>query len=361
MSVIDILTRVDVICKKYEKYDVDKLNADNVSGDDAFARLYASVESDIESALQKAEAASNEKNRAAVVALNAEIRRTKARLLEEVPKLQRLAVKKVKGLSKEEIATRSDLVSALPDRIQSIPDGSTNGAKAGGWTASGSRTDIRFDSTSDGRFDSEYFQQTEESNQYRQEYEMRKMKQAIDIICNLDCLFFKLPSSSPSNCKLSSLDVLSILDILDRFKMFRELFLNKEYGYRCRDDFGEITNYTTSFLLVSGGFIIIIIASDSWDDRRSIFQDQGLDVISEGLDTLKNMAHDMNEELDRQVPLMDEIDAKVDKATSDLKNTNVRLKQTVNQLRSSRNFCIDIILLCIILGIAAYLYNVLKK
>lgn len=86
-------------------------------------------------------------------------------------------------------------------------------------------------------------------------------------------------------------------------------------------------------LLVSGGFIIIIIASDTWDDGRSIFQDQGLDVISEGLDTLKNMAHDMNEvsflfwlfqnkktlywfycveqELDRQVPLMDEIDAKV--------------------------------------------------
>ncbi|KAF2547282.1 hypothetical protein F2Q70_00023716 [Brassica cretica] len=30
------------------------------------------------------------------------------------------------------------------------------------------------------------------------------------------------------------------------------------------------------------------------------------------------------------------------------------------QLRSSRNFCIDIVLLCIVLGIAAYLYNVLK-
>ena len=266
MTVIDILTRVDSICKKYDKYDVDKQREANISGDDAFARLYGAFETQIETALEKAELVTKEKNSAAAVAMNAEIRRTKARLSEEVPKLQRLAVKRVKGLTTEELAARNDLVLALPARIEAIPDGTAGGPKStSAWTPSSttSRPDIKFDS--DGRFDDDYFQESNESSQFRQEYEMRKIK-----------------------------------------------------------------------------------------------QEQGLDMISEGLDALKNMASDMNEELDRQVPLMDEIDTKVDRATSDLKNTNVRLKDTVNQLRSSRNFCIDIVLLCIVLGIAAYLYNVLK-
>ncbi|KAG5565861.1 hypothetical protein RHGRI_001689 [Rhododendron griersonianum] len=248
MSVIDLITRVDAICQKYEKYDVDKHKEVNVSGDDAFARLYAAFESNLDQALQKSESAATAKNRATAVAINAEIRRIKARLLEEVPKLQRLAHKKVKGLSREELEARTDLVSVLKERIEAIPDGSTtsNGSQqTGGWAASASSTGIRFDTTSD---------------------------------------------------------------------------------------------------------------SHVWDSSH-FMQDEGLDVIAEGLDTLKNMANDLNEELDRQVPLMDEIDDKVDRATSDLKNTNVRLKDTVTKLRSSRNFCIDIILLCIILGIAAYLYK----
>lgn len=52
MSVIDILFRVDDICKKYEKYDIDKQRELNAHGDDAFARLYASFESQIESTFQ---------------------------------------------------------------------------------------------------------------------------------------------------------------------------------------------------------------------------------------------------------------------------------------------------------------------
>ncbi|CAN6224201.1 unnamed protein product [Urochloa humidicola] len=259
MSMIDVLTRVDAICKKYERYDADKHRGD---GDgDPFSRLYAAVDAEIDAAVEKSARAAKEKNRAAAVAMNADVRRTKAMLPEEVVKLQKIAAKKVKGLSAEEKALRTDLVAALPHRIQAIPDAHDGGAtdQDAGWNA---RPGIKFDDYSAEKLEEGYFHTSEESEQFRREYEMRRIK-----------------------------------------------------------------------------------------------QDEGLDFISEGLDTLKNLAEDMNEELDRQVPLMDEIDTKVDKANLEIKRTNVRLKQTVNQFRSTRTFTIDILLICIVLGIATYLYK----
>lgn len=59
----------------------------------------------------------------------------------------------VKGLSKEELEARNDLVSAMKERIEAIPDGSTAAAKNGGATASASSyTGIKFDSTFGNRF-----------------------------------------------------------------------------------------------------------------------------------------------------------------------------------------------------------------
>ncbi|MFS8005533.1 hypothetical protein Hanom_Chr13g01238431 [Helianthus anomalus] len=75
---------------------------------------------------------------------------------------------------------RNDLVQELPSRIQAIPDGAAAAPKqTGGWAASASRTNnnIKFDS--DGRFDDEYFQQSEESSKFRNEYEMRKNETCI--------------------------------------------------------------------------------------------------------------------------------------------------------------------------------------
>ncbi|XP_024514955.1 syntaxin-71 [Selaginella moellendorffii] len=271
MSVIDILTRVDALCQKYEKYDLDRQRDAQISSTDGFLKLYTVLNADVETTLQKANEAATEKNRATVAALNAEVRRSKAALRNEIPKLEKLAPRKVKGLSREEMEARPDLVLALAEKIESIPEGTNLGNKRSSWgnskSASNNKMEIKIDSVSpEDVMRPEQYEHSEESKGFRQEYETRKAR-----------------------------------------------------------------------------------------------QDQGLDTIAEGLSTLRNMAQDINEEMDRQVPLIDEIDSKVDYANAELRTTNVRLKDTVNKMRSSRNFCIDIILLCIVLGIAGYLYNVLKK
>ncbi|KAL3531963.1 hypothetical protein ACH5RR_005484 [Cinchona calisaya] len=163
----------------------------------------------LDAALQKVESALNEKSRASAVAINAEIRQTKTRLLRMFLNYRGWLSRRLKGYQEKNLLCVMDLVLALPDRIEAIPDAGAAAPKQSG----------------------------DESNQFRQEYKMCKMR-----------------------------------------------------------------------------------------------QDQVLEVKAEGLDDLKTMAHDMNEELDRQVHLMDAFDARVDKVTSDLENTNVRPKDTVNQL-----------------------------
>ncbi|KAJ7551139.1 hypothetical protein O6H91_06G000400 [Diphasiastrum complanatum] len=263
MTVISILTRLDTLCKKYEKYDLEKQGGAQDSSNDAFLKLYKLMESDIEAALQKSSDASIEKNRAAVATLNAEVRRAKASMRNEISHLQKLAHKKVKGVTKEELAARPDIVLGLVGKIEAIPEGTIMGIKPKGGKPPAIPFEIKMDGVNpEDLIHPEQYQDTEESKGFREVVQKKKGK-----------------------------------------------------------------------------------------------QDEGLEVISEGLETLKNMAQDINEELSRQVPLVEEIDSKVDKAALDLGNTNIRLKDTITKLRSSRNFCIDIVLMCVVLGIAGYLYK----
>lgn len=53
----------------------------------------------------------------------------------------------VKGLTSEDLATRNDMVLALPERIQVIPDGATAANRQNGaWGTSVSNKKIKFDS-----------------------------------------------------------------------------------------------------------------------------------------------------------------------------------------------------------------------
>lgn len=96
-----------------------------------------------------------------------------------------------------------------------------------------------------------------------------------------------------------------------------------------------------------------------WDASKRK-QDQGLDEVSKGLGTLKNLASEMGEEIHRQEPMIENLDHKAEQATSELKTVNMRLKEAVTSLRSNRNIIIDIVLVVILLGLGGYLYTLIK-
>ncbi|KAL6780670.1 SYP71 [Auxenochlorella protothecoides x Auxenochlorella symbiontica] len=89
-------------------------------------------------------------------------------------------------------------------------------------------------------------------------------------------------------------------------------------------------------------------------------QNQALERIENGLGTLKELGTAMGEEIQRHDVIIDEVNAKMDTITSDLKTNNMRLKGLITKVRSSRNFCIDVILICVLLALGLYIYIMLK-
>ena len=92
-------------------------------------------------------------------------------------------------------------------------------------------------------------------------------------------------------------------------------------------------------------------------EARKKQQDKGLDEISKGLRVLRHLGGEMDDEVKRQAPVMDAIENKMDSTSAELRTANGKLKKIVTQMRSTRHFCIDVILIFIILGISLYLYN----
>ncbi|GLI67924.1 hypothetical protein VaNZ11_012251 [Volvox africanus] len=92
-----------------------------------------------------------------------------------------------------------------------------------------------------------------------------------------------------------------------------------------------------------------------WEEAKKK-QDEKLGMIGDAVDGLADMARNFGSELDRQAPIIDDIEQQMDKVTKSLKTNNAKLKGMVAKMRSSRNFCVDIILIVVLLAIGAYIY-----
>ena len=54
------------------------------------------------------------------------------------------------------------------------------------------------------------------------------------------------------------------------------------------------------------------------------------------------------------------METKVDASRQTVSSQNVRMKEVLIKIRSSRNFCMDLVLVSILLGVGAYIYSMVK-
>ena len=233
--------------------------------------------------LQKAESLVGEKNRALRAAMNAELRKEKALLLDELPELEKLirvgaGGGKKGGVPQEVFEEREEQFNEAIKAVEDVPDGLPGGIS------------LRPQRTGSQSF----------TNGGGGSYSGRV--------------------------------------VLDPSKLDSAMQNTSAY---------EHTAETAEFVRDAS------IAKDR--------QDLALDNIERGISTLKELGAAMSDEIERHDVIIDEVDAKMDTVTKEIQNNNQRLKGLVTSVRSSRRFFIDLILICVLLALGLYIFNMVKQ
>ena len=89
--------------------------------------------------------------------------------------------------------------------------------------------------------------------------------------------------------------------------------------------------------------------------------DMQLDQIGEGIQDFAEIAQMQNEEVKRQNQMLDNVGTKIDAAHDHIENVNAKMKETLQQVRSADKVCVDIMCIVLMVGLAAVLYQIIKK
>lgn len=96
-------------------------------------------------------------------------------------------------------------------------------------------------------------------------------------------------------------------------------------------------------------------------DREVAEQDQILDRLSAGLDSLKDTTLKIKDELDTQAVMIEDLDKRVDKAQTKLDKVNSRMEMALKLADDkASNFCTYVICFALVLGLATVAYNLIK-
>lgn len=90
-------------------------------------------------------------------------------------------------------------------------------------------------------------------------------------------------------------------------------------------------------------------------------QDQVLvEQLKPKLKILGNITKNIGQKLDLNEKMIDKTNKVADKTNQELKKSNKQLKIILEKVGGPTNFCVDVILVCVCLGLCAVLYNILK-
>jgi chromosome segregation ATPase len=97
-----------------------------------------------------------------------------------------------------------------------------------------------------------------------------------------------------------------------------------------------------------------------WEEEKAR-QDQDLDEIGDVVVQLREQSKLASENIDRTNKKVKQVTKKTVQATKKVNQQNKKLKDLVKKLRSGDKLCIDIVLILIVLGLIAVLYNIIKS
>ena len=88
--------------------------------------------------------------------------------------------------------------------------------------------------------------------------------------------------------------------------------------------------------------------------------DQMLEIISNGLTDLQDIANNMNDEIKKQTKMLDQVETTMDQTQAHLDATHKKLHNTLQaSKRGGDKFCVDLILILIIVFVGVIIVNIL--
>ena len=97
-----------------------------------------------------------------------------------------------------------------------------------------------------------------------------------------------------------------------------------------------------------------------WEEEKAR-QEQDIVEIGDVVDQLREQSKLASENIDRTNKKVKQVTKKTVQATKKVNQRNKKLKDLVKKLRSGDKLCIDIVLILIVLGLIAVLYNIIKS